>query len=565
MSNLEIFYTVLTALSGMGVFIYGMKLMGDSLEALAGNRIKGMFAHIDKNPLIGVGIGAGTTAVIQSSAAVTVMLIGFVNSNLMTLTQATSVVFGANIGTTITAQILALGYGGIQSVKLTVIFGALAGVGAFMLLFFKKDIVRKIGAVICGLGMIFVGLSVTGDAMENFQNAPVIVNAIQKITNPMLLLLLGAVITALIQSSSAVSGLLITMSVAGIISFPQAMYVIIGSNIGTCITSILCALGTCTNAKRVALVHLLFNVIGSLLFMLTDLFAHYADLLTKWFSTPELQIAMLHTFFNVATTIVLLPFTKGLVKLATLIIPESKKHTDDGEPKLHYINNQILSTPPLAVQSVKLEILRMFDLARDNVELALDSVTTGNADKKDVFARREDEINFLNREITKVLVPLSRLEMRDADSKMLGASYHTVSDIERMGDYAENIIEYAEKLQTAGHGFSKNGLDEISALRLEIDNMFTLTRQIFDSEDPSLIAELYVHEQNTDDLKAVMGQSHVERLGRGECDPETGALYLSLASDCERIADHLTNIANSTATYAKPKHKTREENVNETK
>ena len=240
MTGLDIFYAILAALSGLGVFIFGMKILGDNLEAVAGNRIKHMFSFIDKSRFVGVGIGAGVTAVIQSSSAVTVMLIGFVNAGLMTLPQATSVVFGANIGTTITAQIVALGFGGIKNVQITVIFAACAGIGAFMLLFAKKDILKKIGSIVCGLGMIFVGLQVMGDSMESFKEAPIIVNALQSVTNPILLVLLGAVITGIIQSSSAMTGLVITMSAAGIITFPQAMYVIVGSNIGTCVTSLIC-------------------------------------------------------------------------------------------------------------------------------------------------------------------------------------------------------------------------------------------------------------------------------------------------------------------------------------
>ena len=288
MTGLDIFYAVLAALSGLGVFIFGMKILGDNLEAVAGNRIKQMFSVIDKSRFVGVGIGAATTAVIQSSSAVTVMLIGFVNAGLMTLPQATSVIFGANVGTTITAQIVALGFGGIKDVQLTVIFAACAGIGAFMLLFAKKDLFKKIGSIVCGLGMIFVGLQVMGDSMESFKEAPVIVNALQSVTNPVLLVVLGAIITGIIQSSSAMTGLVITMSAAGIITFPQAMYVIIGSNIGTCITGLICSIGTTTNAKRVAIVHLLFNLFGSVLFMITDIFAKYANLLMNWFDTAQM-------------------------------------------------------------------------------------------------------------------------------------------------------------------------------------------------------------------------------------------------------------------------------------
>lgn len=554
MTGLDIFYAILAALSGLGVFIFGMKILGDNLEAVAGNRIKHMFSFIDKSRFVGVGIGAGVTAVIQSSSAVTVMLIGFVNAGLMTLPQATSVVFGANIGTTITAQIVALGFGGIKNVQITVIFAACAGIGAFMLLFAKKDILKKIGSIVCGLGMIFVGLQVMGDSMESFKEAPIIVNALQSVTNPILLVLLGAVITGIIQSSSAMTGLVITMSAAGIITFPQAMYVIVGSNIGTCVTSLICSIGTTTNAKRVAIIHLIFNLLGSILFMLTDLFAHYADLLMSWFDTAQMQIAMLHTMFNVATTIILLPFITPLVKLVTLIIPDKKgAKEDDNTPRLYFLNEQILTTPPLAVQSIKREILYMYTLAKQNLDLALDAITTVDVSKKDEQKSTEAKLNYLHKEITKYLVKVNQLDISELDAKLLGTAHHTVNDLERIGDYSENIFEYAERLKEDKLSFSEDSLEEVQQLREALENLFSLTYKIYDEETPELIPTLYTYEQITDDMKVLMGEKHVERLNEGRCNPETGALYLSLANDCERIADHLTNIANATKSFAKPK------------
>ena len=554
MTGLDIFYAILAALSGLGVFIFGMKILGDNLEAVAGNRIKHMFSFIDKSRFVGVGIGAGVTAVIQSSSAVTVMLIGFVNAGLMTLPQATSVVFGANIGTTITAQIVALGFGGIKNVQITVIFAACAGIGAFMLLFAKKDILKKIGSIVCGLGMIFVGLQVMGDSMESFKEAPIIVNALQSVTNPILLVLLGAVITGIIQSSSAMTGLVITMSAAGIITFPQAMYVIVGSNIGTCITSLICSIGTTTNAKRVAIIHLIFNLLGSILFMLTDLFAHYADLLMSLFDTAQMQIAMLHTMFNVATTIILLPFITPLVKLVTLIIPDKKgAKEDDNTPRLYFLNEQILTTPPLAVQSIKREILYMYTLAKQNLDLALDAITTVDVSQKDEQKSTEAKLNYLHKEITKYLVKVNQLDISELDAKLLGTAHHTVNDLERIGDYSENIFEYAERLKEDNLSFSEDSLEEVQQLREALENLFSLTYKIYDEETPELIPTLYTYEQITDDMKVLMGEKHVERLNEGRCNPETGALYLSLANDCERIADHLTNIANATKSFAKPK------------
>lgn len=549
MSGLDIFYTLLSALAGLGVFIFGMKLMGDSLESVSGNTIKNMFSKIDNNPLLGIGIGLGTTAVIQSSSAVTVMLVGFVNANLMTLYQATAVIFGTNIGTTVTAQLVAWGYGGIASFDLTAIFASCAGIGAFMVLFIKKnDLAKQIGTIICGLGMIFVGLSVMGDGMSAFGENPDIVGVFGKVTNPLLLLLLGTAVTAVIQSSSAMSGLVITMSAAGVLTFPQAMYIVVGSNIGTCVTALLSSIGTGTNARRTAVVHLLFNVIGVIVFMLTDLFAHYDRLLMSWFDTPQVQIAMLHTLFNVATVIILLPFMKPLVKLVTLIVPEKKSSKKTSV--LSFLNDQILSAPPLAVANLKKEILSMLDLAKENFMAALEEATSLSFSDSKKIAEREKRINDLNKEITAFMIKLSNEELSATDKKYIAAAFHSVSDIERIGDYAENIAEYAEKLKEYRQSFSPEGLSEIDSLRQTLENMFSLTAKIYERNDASLIPELYTHEQNADDLKKLMGENHIVRLHKGVCSPEVGSLYLSLASDCERIADHLTNVANTVKSNA---------------
>lgn len=544
MTATEIIYTLLAALSGLGVFIFGMKLMGDSLESVSGNSIKNMFSKIDNNPFLGIGIGLGTTAVIQSSSAVTVMLVGFVNANLMTLYQATAVIFGTNIGTTVTAQLVAWGYGGIASFDLTAIFASCAGIGAFMILFIKKnDLAKKIGTIICGLGMIFVGLSVMGDGMSAFGENPSVVGVFGKVTNPLLLLILGTAVTAIIQSSSAMSGLVITMSAAGVLTFPQAMYIVVGSNIGTCITALLSAIGTGTNARRTAVVHLLFNVFGVIIFMLTDLFAHYDRLLMRWFDTPQVQIAMLHTLFNVATVIILLPFMKLLVKLTVLIVPEKK--SSGKTSVLKYLNEQILSAPPLAVANLKKEILAMLSLAKENFEAALDEATSQYFAESKKITEREKEINDLNREITSFLIKLSDVELSASDKRFVAEAFHTVSDIERIGDYAENISEYAEKLREYKQTFSSESLAEIETLRTTLETMFDLTVRIYEESDASLIPELYTHEQNADEMKILMGNNHISRLHKGVCTPEAGALYLSLASDCERIADHLTNVANT--------------------
>lgn len=552
MTTSDIIYAFLGLLGGMGVFLYGMKLMGDSLENVAGNDIKNMFGKISDNGFLGVGIGLGTTAIIQSSAAVTVMLIGFVNAGFMSLLQATYIIFGANIGTTVTAQIVALGYGGMSNIDMTTIFATCAGIGALTIMFAKKDKVKKIGAIITGLGMIFVGLAVMGSSMKVFSTSAEITAFVAQFTNSLLLVLFGLLFTALIQSSSAVSGLVITMCAAGIISFEQAMYIVVGSNVGTCVTAIIGSIGTNTNARRVACVHLLFNVTGVTMFLLSDLIFNYAAIFDRLFDSPTTRIAMLHTFFNVATTILLFPLAKCLVWLATRLI-KSKPESAEDKPHLAFIEEHMLATPPIAVSQTKKEVLNMAKLAKTNFDAAINATLTLDLGGIEAFEKTEKTINFINREMVKFLVRLSHTDLSYIDKTLLGTSYHTISDIERIGDYAENIIEYAVRLKESGGAFSDDAKAEISEMQSLVTELYNLVIDCYKNENIDLIPKINHYEERVDNLNDLMAENHIKRLDEGTCTPETGALYLSLASNSERVADHLTNIALAVRSYARPK------------
>ena len=564
MNWLDILYAFLSLLGGIGVFLYGMKLMGDSLEMVAGNEIKRMFAKISDNKIIGVGIGAVTTAVVQSSAAVTVMAIGFVNSGLMSLIQAAAIVFGANIGTTSTALIVALGVGGLADVKLTVIFAALAGVGAMTIMFSKKDKIKKIGGIITGLGMIFVGLSVMTDSMTIFSESPKIVEFLAKISNPALLLLFGIAFTALIQSSSAVSGIVVTMSVAGLLGFDQGLYIILGSNIGTCITSLIASIGTSTNAKRTAVIHLMFNVIGVLIFGLVSISGVFSKMFMP-INNPAMRIALLHTFFNVVTTIILLPFMNLLVKLVSKMVPEKHKDEKTDEPHLYYLEERLLRTPPVAVAQMKNEVINMAEIAKNNFDVCVDAVMRAKvSDVIEDVQRNENTLNFLNREMAKYLVKLSQVDLSEEDKQLIGTTYHTISDIERIGDYAENISEYAEKLENDGVAFSEGAIKEIGTLKDTINNLYNFVMKTYKEATIDYIADVNYYEESVDKLKEDMSEHHIERMNNGTCTPEVGALYLSLASNAERVADHMTNIAFAVKSYAK-KNEKKEKEVKEAK
>jgi sodium-dependent phosphate transport protein len=557
MNWLDIFYAFLSLLGGIGVFLYGMKLMGDSLEMVAGNEIKRMFAKISNKKLIGVGIGTVTTAVVQSSAAIIVMSMGFVNSGLMSLTQAITISYGANIGTCVTALIVAVGVGGFADVQLTVIFAALAGVGALMIMFTKKDKVKKIGGIITGLGMIFVGLSVMTSSMSIFSQSDKISAFLAKISNPALLLLFGILFTALIQSSSAVSGIVITMvaSVPALLQFDQALYIILGSNIGTCITSLIAAIGTNTNAKRAAVINVFYKTVGVIIFGILSIWVPFGKMFSV-FKAPALQVAMFHLFFNVVATVIFFPFTNLMVKASEKIMPEKKKPVDENEPHLYFLEERLLRTPPVAVAQLKNEIENMAEIAKSNFDKCMDAVMVGKvSDVIDEIAKNEKCLNFLNREITKYLVKLSQVDLSEDDKLLISTSYHTVSDIERIGDYAENISEYAEKMEADKLKFSPKAISEIQTLKATITNLYDEVMKTYKEDTLDYIDKVNEYEESVDKQKEEMGEHHIERMNKGECTPEVGAIYLSLSSNAERVADHMTNIAYAVRSYAKKKKK----------
>lgn len=557
MNWLDIFYAFLSLLGGIGVFLYGMKLMGDSLEMVAGNEIKRMFAKISNKKFIGVGIGTVTTAVVQSSAAIIVMSMGFVNSGLMSLTQAITISYGANIGTCVTALIVAVGVGGFADVQLTVIFAALAGVGALMIMFTKKDKVKKIGGIITGLGMIFVGLSVMTSSMSIFSQSDKISAFLAKISNPALLLLFGIFFTALIQSSSAVSGIVITMvaSVPALLQFDQALYIILGSNIGTCITSLIAAIGTNTNAKRAAVINVFYKTVGVIIFGILSIWVPFGKMFSV-FKAPALQVAMFHLFFNVVATVIFFPFTNLMVKASEKIMPEKKKTVDENEPHLYFLEERLLRTPPVAVAQLKNEIENMAEIAKSNFDKCMDAVMVGKvSDVIDEIAKNEKCLNFLNREITKYLVKLSQVDLSEDDKLLISTSYHTVSDIERIGDYAENISEYAEKMEADKLKFSPKAISEIQTLKATITNLYDEVMKTYKEVTLDYIDKVNEYEESVDKQKEEMGEHHIERMNKGECTPEVGAIYLSLSSNAERVADHMTNIAYAVRSYAKKKKK----------
>ena len=551
MGTTAIVSAILTLLAGIGIFLVACQMMSSNLESASSNKLKSLFAKASKSKLLGVGIGTVGTAAIQSSGATTVMTIGFVNAGIISLTQAATIIYGANIGTTVTAQIVALGMFGKNALSTTVIFSAFAGIGAAIATFAKKTSTKTLGGILTGFGMLFVGLSLMSGSMEEFAALDGVKSFLATISNPLLLVIIGAILTAIIQSSSVMTSIALAMCVTGLISLDQGIFLTMGSNIGSCVVAIIAGVTSGTNAKRTALIHLLFNCAGVLVFltigwMLIALSGNTHSIGTMFESlfpgAPQTQLAMFHTFFNVLTVMIMLPLTEALVRLVTKIV----KAQNVAEEALHlrYVDDNMLKAPPLAVAQTKLEIIRMAELSMDNFDRSVDIITTLDFSGMGTFNRTEEEINFINRSLVNFVVKLSdRRGLGGHDKLYLSTVYRTVRDIERIGDYAENITEYAEALAKAGDKFSEEALYEVSQLKVLVHSLYDQVMTAYDRESLKDLERANVIEEQIDDFTKSMEDSHIDRMERGICNPNVGAHYMGLSSDTERIADHLINVA----------------------
>lgn len=543
--------SLLTLLVGIGVFLIACQMMSSNLEAASSERLKKLFSKASNSKLMGVGIGALGTAAIQSSGATTVMTIGFVNAGIISLSQAATIIYGANIGTTITAQIVALGMFGGNSLSTSVIFSALAGLGAFLSLFAKKSGPKTLGGILGGFGLLFVGLELMSGSMEAFAALDGVKTFLSGIGNPVLLVLLGAVLTAIIQSSSVMTSIALAMVVTGLIGIDQGIYLTLGSNIGSCVVAVIAGVASGTNAKRTALIHLLFNCTGVVIFMLAALLLgwfdiSYGSVFERLFpSAPQVQLAMFHTFFNITTVVLMLPLTGALVGLVSKLIPE-RTIRQNVEFSLHYVDENMLRTPPVAVSQVKREILRMADIAMENVDRALYMAVELDFAGRGAFERDERQLNFINRALVNYVVVLSgKSGLGEKDRSYLSGTYRNIRDLERIGDYAENIVEYATILADSAQQFSDDAKYEISQMKTLLHQLFDKAMDAYQNENFTALDKANVIEEEIDDYTKRMEEGHIARMEKGICTPSVGAQYLELSSNAERIADHLINLAKS--------------------
>ncbi len=553
MDTTTIITAILMLAAGIGVFLVACMMLSNNLESICSSRLKALFAKASDKKLVGVGIGTVTTAAIQSSGATSVLVIGFVNAGIMSLTLATAIIYGANIGTTVTAQIVALGMFGGDSISFTAVFSALAGVGAFIYAYAKNDKTKKIGGIVAGFGMLFVGLDLMSNSMADFAQSDAVIDFLSNIDNLILLIIIGVLLTALVQSSSVVTSIAIIMLVQNLISLEQGIYITMGSNIGSCIVAILAAMSSGLNAKRVAAIHLSFNVFGVILFTVAGFIltavtsggCTFGTLFASMFpGAPQTQLAMFHTIFNVITVIIMLPLTSYLIAFVTKLLPDKKIEVavEEGEPHMYFIDEYMLKTPAIAVMEVKNEMINMSKLAVENFDYACDVICTMDNCEYKMFRSKEKELNYLKKNIPRFIVKLSNTELSKKDSVYVSTVYRTVTDLERIGDYSKNIVGYAEKMKISSDEFSDYAKNEIRNVQKLIDSLYERVLKAYTDQDYDALEEAYQIEDQIDDATDKMADSHIQRISDGVCSTSAGAEFLSLTSDAERVADHFINM-----------------------
>lgn len=530
---------ILSMAGGLGLFLFGIRTMGDGLENAAGAKLKRMLEVLTGNRFLAVLVGFVVTAIIQSSTATTVMVVGFVNAGMMSLAQAVGVIMGANIGTTVTSLLIALNFSSVAAASVLV--------GVILMLASKKTVVKNLGAIFTGFGLLFLGIDMMSDSMAPLRESAGFMNFIVIVSEsplrPLFGIILGIVMTAVLQSSSASVGVLQTLAMQGLVPLKFSVFVLFGQNIGTCLTALFSTVGAKKNSKRAAVIHLLFNLIGTGIFIIIALLTPYVEWIEKLSPDPMAQIAISHIVFNIVSTVIMFPFAKVLVKLSCLLVPGK----DDSESEMHckFIDDRLLNTPPFAVMQVSKEVARMAKLARDNFETSAHALINRSDKDLDKVMENEEIINYLNHHITSYLVKLNALDITDSDSDYIARVFHAINDIERVGDHAINLAEAAQHNIGEGLKFSDPAREELNQLCGSVVTLLERSMAAFDNQSLSdnEAKELSDLEEHIDDLTLECQDSHIFRLNRKECNTEAGMLYLNTITDFERVGDHAINIA----------------------
>ena len=532
------FGTILTMAGGLGLFLFGMELMSDSIEKVAGARLRRILEIFTTNRFMGMIVGIIFTGIIQSSSACTVMVVSFVNSGLMNLYQAAGVILGANIGTTITSQLV--------SFNLSKIAPLILLVGVVVMMFTKKEKVRKVAEVVVGFGILFVGLSTMSQAMANMKNEPQVVNLLMSLKNPFLATLMGFALTAVIQSSSVTVSIVLLLANQDLLPLPITLYIILGCNIGACATAMLASMTGKKDAKRAALIHLLFNIIGTVIIYIALFVAgdQIVELIKSISADNGRFVANAHTMIKIAQVIMLFPFTGWLVKMTYLIVPgEDQKVGYRESYQLKYIGDKVVFNPATAVVEVVKELERMASLAEENLNRAMNALITLDEEDIEEVYEVEKNINFLNHAITDYLVKINQTTLPIEDLNSLGALFHVVNDIERIGDHAENVADAARQRKEEGISISKEAQKELGDMLEMVNKIIRYAVEMFAKSDETHMQEIITLEDQVDEKERELQKKHVERLTKGECSPEAGMIFSDIVSGLERVADHATNIA----------------------
>lgn len=530
---------ILSMAGGLGLFLFGMQIMSESIEKVAGAKLRKILEFFTSNKFMGMIVGIIFTGIVQSSSACTVMVVSFVNSGLMSLYQAAGVIFGANIGTTVTSQLVSFDLSEYAPVFL------LAGVVVMM--FSKNEKVQKIAEVVLGFGVLFVGLESMSSAMSGVKEMPQVVEILSGLDNHIIAILVGFILTAIIQSSSVTVSIVLLMCSQGLLPLEICLFIIMGCNIGSCVTALLASLAGKKDAKRAALIHFLFNVIGTVIIFIVWLFTldYFIELLMS-ISNNNLGrcVANAHTIIKVSQVILLFPFSKYLVKLTYLLVPgEDEKVSYRENLQLKYIGDKAVFNPATAVVDVIKELERMAALASENLNRAMNAlITLDEEDIEEVYAV-EKNINFLNKSITAYLVKISRTTLPIEDMKSIGALFHVVNDIERIGDHAENVVECAKQRKENGMNFSKEAQKELGDMLNMVNTIVRFSIEMFTENNEEHLQDILQLEEAIDEKERELQKAHVERLTKNTCTPEAGMLFSDIVSGLERVADHATNIA----------------------
>lgn len=524
-------------MGGLGLFLFGMKLMSDGLEQVAGARMRSILEFFTKNRFVGMLVGIVFTGIVQSSSATTVMVVSFVNSGLMNLYQAAGVILGANIGTTVTGQLIAFNLSDIAPLFVII--------GVVMFMFCKKQNLKKIGAVLLGFGILFMGLSTMSDAMSSLKESAQIQQLLQSLTSPLAAIFVGFLVTAVLQSSSATVGIVILMANQGMLAFSICPFLILGCNMGSCVSALLASLGGKKDAKRAAWIHFLFNIIGSTIIFVILLFA--LDPLVEIYmrisgGNPGRAVANAHTSIKIMEVLLLFPFMTWVVKATYKIIPGEDAGMQD-EYQLRYISNSAQPTLTTAVVDAIRELQHMGELAKKNLQLSMDALCSPDDEKIEEVYKREKYIDYLNREITDYLVKISALDIPMADARLVGGLFHVANDIERIGDHAENFADSAKERKDKNIPFSEKAVVQLTEMTEMVVEALDFALDMFSKRSPEHMRDILVLEEEVDEKERKIQKSHVKRLSKGKCTPEAGMLYSDAVSGLERAADHATNIA----------------------